>query len=97
MPAKQKNEFLMYKGKPLVRCGDTLYYGDPSEDYILQLSVISKKQVANEDVPDMVTVQLMKTDNSIRPSDRIVHKIEKRGLYSAMHIGMVWLERALKN
>ena len=31
-----------YKGKPLVRCGNTLYYGHPAEAYVAILALLSK-------------------------------------------------------
>ena len=31
--AEKKNDFLTYKGKPLVRNGNTIYYGDMNDDF----------------------------------------------------------------
>ena len=35
MAAKKKSEFLTYKGKPLVRKGNTLYYGNMSDKFVV--------------------------------------------------------------
>ena len=43
--AKDKRAALpLYKGKPLVRSGRTVYYGDPSEDYVAMLQILSVKE-----------------------------------------------------
>ena len=95
MAAKKKSEFLMYKDKPLVRCGNILYYGSLGDDFVLMLQVLSTKESNGLETADRVQVQLLKNDPDLRPNERIIHKTEKKGLYSAMHIGSIWLERAL--
>lgn len=89
--------FLTYKGRPMVRCKDTIYYGNTDEKYIIMLKINSTKEVGGAEVADKVTVQLMLSDQEIKMRDRIVKKSEKSGLYNAMDIGAIWLERALKN
>ena len=93
----ENNEFLTYKGHPLVRCGDTLYYGSMADKFIVMLKVLSNKKVQDMDVADNVSVQLMYTDDEMRAKDRIVKTSEKDGLYNAMDLGAIWLERALKD
>lgn len=92
---KKENSFLLYKGKPLVRNENTIYYGNMNDDFVLVLQITSTKNVKNIEVSDRVIVQLVSTDPDVRPRDRIIKKAEKRGLYSAMDIGTVWLEREL--
>ncbi len=97
MPQKKKDEtpFLTYKGKPLVRMGDTLYYGNMSDEYVIMLQIQNTKQIEDLTVADKVSIQLMHTDPDMRARERIVKKSEKTGLYNAMDIGAIWLERAL--
>lgn len=97
MPEKKNNdeEFLTYKGKPLVRSGNTIYYGYMSDPFVIVISITSTKMVKDLEVSDRVVVQLVKTDPDVRPRERIVKKGEKRGLYIAMDVGAVWLQRAL--
>ncbi len=97
MAEKKKAKFLSYKGKPLVRCGNTIYYGNMSDPYVVLLQIVSSKKVNDLDVADKVTVQLLTTDPDARPKDRIIKKSEKKGLYQAMDIGSIWLELALKD
>ncbi len=91
----EKTKFPMYKGKPLVRCGDTIYYGSMKDKYVVKLEVKSKKKVKDLDVADKVTIQLMYTDPNIRSRKQIVKSSEKPGLYLALDIADVWLNRAL--
>ena len=96
MAAKEtKNKILMYKEKPLVRQGKTIYYGFSYEPYVIMIIVMTTKKVGDMDVADRVSVQLISTDPTARPSERIIKKSEKKGLFAAMDVGAVWLERAL--
>lgn len=96
MADKKTNEFLLYKGKPLVRSGNTLYYGDMAEKCVIMLQILTTKKVGDMDVADKVQVQLMSTNPDLRMKDRFLKKSEKTGLYNAMDIGAIWLERALE-
>lgn len=96
MAEKKKAKFLSYKGKPLVRCGNMLYYGFMNEPYVVMIQIQKTKKVNELEVAEKVTVQLLRTDPDIRPKDRVVKKSEKKGLYQAMDIGSIWLDLALK-
>ena len=95
----KKDKFLTYKGKPLVRNGNTIYYGFPSEKYVIMMQIISNKPVSDGDVDiaSKVSVQLINTDPDVSPRERIVKTSEKKGLYAAMDIADIWLSRALAN
>ena len=92
----EDKEFLTYKGRPLVRNGNTLYYGDMSEEFVIMIQIVSTKKEGDLEMAEKVLVQLLSTDNELRPRERIIKKSEKTGLYNAMDIGAIWLERALK-
>ena len=94
--SKKKRPFLMYKGRPLVRKGNTLYYGSMAEPFVIMMQITSTKKVKELEVANKVTVQLMNTDPDVRPRERIVKKSEKNGLYDAMDVGSIWLDRALQ-
>ncbi|MBQ7288684.1 MAG: hypothetical protein IJW78_03035 [Clostridia bacterium] len=91
-----QQEFLTYKGKPLVRKGNEIYYGDMSEKFVILFKIQSTKKVGDLEIADKILVQLMDTDDDVDITKRIVKKSEKNGLYNAMDIGYIWLERALK-
>ena len=91
----ESTPFLMYKGRPLVRSGNTLYYGSMAEKYVIVMQVLSTKDENDMKMAEKIQIQLMLTDPEVRMKDRIVKKSEKIGLYNAMDIGSIWLERAL--
>ena len=93
--SQQKQVFPTYKGKPLVRSGDTIYYGSMRDKYVIKMDVKSKKKVGDLEVADKVVVQLMYTDPEIRTRKQIVKTSEKDGLYLALDIADAWLARAL--
>ena len=86
---------LEYKGHPLQRKDSIIYYGSFSDKYIIMLQVMDTKKVNDLDVATKVSVQLQLTDATIKSRDRIVKKTEKDGLYAAIDVAAVWLERAL--
>ena len=87
-------EFPMYKGKPLVRSGDSLYFGSMTDRYVVKMDVKSKKTVGGLEVADKVAIQLMSTAPEIT-GKAIVKTSEKRGLYLALDLADIWLTRAL--
>jgi Ni,Fe-hydrogenase III large subunit len=93
--SESKKGILTYKGHPLVRSGNMLYYGDLSAPCVVMLSILTKKTVGKMEIADKVQVQLMSTDPELSMTDRILKKSEKKGLYNAMDIGAIWLERSL--
>ena len=90
-------KFLEYKGKPLVRQGNTIYYGSMAEDFIIMLQIKSKTPLCTGDLElsDNVSVQLISTNPNLTPKESIIKTTEKKGLYAAMDIAEVWLTRAL--
>ena len=95
MSEKQKSPFPMYRGKPLVRSGDTVYYGNMTDKYVIKIDIKTKKTVEDMQVADKCIVQLMLTDPEIRSRKQIVKTSEKNGLYLALDIADAWLTRAL--
>jgi len=95
MSDKKENEFLTYKGHPLVRKGDEMYYGHMDERFVIRLQIMSKTEVNGEEFADQVNVFLVDTAELMNPRKSIVKRSEKKGLYQAMDIGAIWLERAL--
>lgn len=94
---KQAQEFPTYKRRPLVRCGDEIYYGNMEEPYVIRMQIKSKKEVDGKELPDKITVQLMATDPYLSPRKQLVKSSEKKGMFLAMDIADIWLERALAN
>lgn len=95
MPATNRKDVLEYRGRPLRRKDNILYYGSMSDKYIIMMQVMDTKKVDDMDVATRVTVQLQYTDPDLKSRDRVVKRTEKNGLYAAMDVAAVWLERAL--
>ena len=89
------NDILTYKGHPLMRHNNIICYGSMSDRYIIMMQILETKVVKDIEVATKVSVQLQQTSPSVRPKDRIVKKTEKNGLYTALDIAVVWLNRAL--
>ena len=90
-----KAEGLMYKGHPLRRVDNLIYYGTMAEKYIIMMQVLDSKKEQDLNVATRVSVQLQLTDPNLKSRDRVVKKSEKDSLYAAMDVGAIWLERAL--
>ena len=86
-----QGKFIEYKGKPLVREGNEIYYGFMSDKFYLFMMIMSEKKASRLDlqIPDKILVQILPTDGS--------GNIEKQkmvsGLYEAFDLGTAWLER----
>ncbi len=86
------SEPMQYKGKPLVRNGNKIYYGNPSDKYILVLTILESK----ENVPTRINIQIWDTNPDLAlKAEKIVKQGEKKDLGEAMDFGVAWLEREL--
>lgn len=90
------NEFLTYKGKPLVRKGNEIYYGDMTEKFVVRFEILSSKKDGKLEIADSVSVQLLRNDTDAPLKDRIGKSSTKDTLFDALDLGFTWLERALK-
>ena len=93
--AESKTLPLTYKGHPLRRKDNLIYYGSMADSYIIMLQILSTEKVKDMEVATKVSVQLQLTDPDLKSRDRVVKKTEKDSLYAAMDVGAIWLERAL--
>lgn len=87
---------LTYKGKPLVRCGNEIYFGSLADPFVIFMQVITTKQENGMEMADKVHVMLLSTDSSKALPDRVMKQGSKTGLYTALEVGAMWLERALQ-
>ena len=91
----EKVKMLEYKGRPLRRKDNLIYYGSMSDKYIIMLQVTDSKDVSDLRVATQVVVQLQLTDPDLKSRDRVVKKSEKASFFEAIDVAAVWLERAL--
>lgn len=103
VPVGIKGKYLIYKNKPLVRDKNVLCYGDMSDDYILFMMILSTKKTElgtlddKPEIPDRILVQILSTDESKPSHERLVKQFEKNGLFNAIDIGLVWLNKLNKS
>jgi hypothetical protein len=82
-------DFLTYKGRPLVRKGNTVYYGNMTESHIVRLTILSSEN----DIADAIKIELMLSDTGLNEKDRVKKTSEKHGFYEALDLASVWLDR----
>ena len=84
---------LTYKGKPLVRKDNELYYGCMTDPYVLYLQIQSTKTVGGVDVADKVHLQLLSTDESKPREARVARQTTKNGLWWSCYRCRQWQHR----
>ncbi len=87
-----EGKYLEYKGRPLVREGDTICYGDMNDKCILILEILSYKKVDGKDLPDNIFIQVVDSKNQTN----ILRQGSEKGLFEAFDLGILWLEHELK-
>lgn len=88
-----KSSFFSYKGFPLVRNRDTIYYGNMSDQFVVMMQVTEKTRMGNLDIASRVKIYQMATDEKLAPNEAIVKTSEKTSLYEALDIAYIWLSR----
>ena len=94
MAAAKKKKFLTYKGKPLIRCGNRLFYGNLEDKYILVLDIVESEEKDGIHISKKVKIQLMDNTSEFGKGD-VYRKAERSNLYKALDIGEWWLTDAL--
>lgn len=83
-------KYLMYKGRPLVREKNVIVYGDMQDKFYLFLMILTEKTADDGNkMPDSILIQVLGTDG------KIIKQGQKFGLYDALDIGIIWLDRAI--
>ena len=90
-----KKSFLTYKGKPLIRCGNIIYYGNVSDRFIVEMNIKDSYDLKDLKISKKVSVRLVDLGVSGNSNKKIIKMSEKNTLYNALDIGCVWLERAI--
>lgn len=64
-----EEKILMYKGHPLMRKGNLLYYGSMADSHIVMLQILETKEVNGEPIASRVAIQLQLTDPNVKGRD----------------------------
>ena len=83
-------KILNYKGKPLIRRGDKVYYGNFDEDFMIEMTVVSTKEVLGKEIAGDIVIELKDNKKGSQ-----IKKAERNGFYKAMDIAEFWLLDAL--
>lgn len=93
--APKKKKVLRYNGKPLIRVGDRLFYGNLDDKLILVLDVLEKRLVKG--VRTATKVQILLMDNTGEIGDgQVYRKGQRSDIRKALDIGEWWLQEALR-
>ena len=91
----EKSGVLTYKGHPLRRKDNLIYYGSMADKYIVMIQVMSTDKAGSLELANKVHLQLQLTDPDLKSRDRVVKKSDLPDLFSAIDMGSIWLMRAL--
>ncbi len=93
--AAKKKKVLTYNGKPIIRCGNRVYYGNLEDQLILVLDITKTKKINGLEVAEEVLVQVMDNTGELGKG-QVFRKATRDNLYKALDIGEWWLKDALK-
>ena len=93
MQTKKKKQF-SYRGKPVYRLGNTIYYGDFSEKYIAKFDILETKTVGDFETATNVRINIIENSGELG-TGTVLRKSERPNLYSALDTGEWWLKMAL--
>lgn len=88
-----ENQYLCYKGRPLVRSGNEIYFGNMSDKYIIFIKELATKKVNDVDVGAKFEIQLLFTDPDIKGRGKIYKTSEKNSFADALELAEAWLTR----
>ena len=91
----EKSGALTYKGHPLRRKDNLIYYGSMADKYIIMIQVMGSEKQGDLVLANKVQLQLQLTDPDLKSRDRVVKKSDLPDLFSAIDMGSIWLMRAL--
>ena len=95
MAAVKKKKVLTYNGKPLLKCGNRIYYGNLEDKCILALDILESKD--NKDIKSSTKIKVQVMDNTGEFGKGMIYrKGERENLYKALDIGEWWLQDAIQ-
>lgn len=97
MAAAKKKKALTYKGKPIYRKGNKIFYGNLEDPLILVLDIVETKNVNGLKVGTKIKFSIQ--DNTVDEvgTGTNYRSGEREDLYKAFDIGAWWLQDALSS
>ncbi len=95
MAQAKKKKGLTYKGKPIYRLGNRIYYGNLEDDLILVMDITESEKVDGVERARKVVFSIQ--DNTGELGKGTNYRTgEREDLYKAFDIGSWWLQDALE-
>lgn len=97
MATAKKKKALTYKGKPIYRKGNKIFYGNLEDPLILVLDIVETKNVNGLKVGTKIKFSIQ--DNTVDEvgTGTNYRSGEREDLYKAFDIGAWWLQDALSS
>lgn len=89
----KENKLMKYRGFPLIRSGNEIYYGSGGDSFAARLVIKETKKVADRDIPDKIMVQLL--PQTAEADITKARRGEFIGFYEALDTAYVWLTEAI--
>lgn len=86
--------FLTYKGRPLVRTGNMIFYGNLTDRCVVMMQILATQKQGDEEVATKISLQLQTNDPEVKPAERVIRTAEKTSMAEAIEIATIWLDRA---
>ena len=86
---------LVYRGHPLRRVDNLIYYGSMADKYIIMMQVLDSEPLKDINLAKRVSIQLQQTAPNLKSRDRVLRSTETASLAEAREFAAIWLERAL--
>lgn len=93
MSEENQKDFFTYKGFPLVRKQNEIYYGNMSDEYVVMIQIMQTEKRGDLEVATKCRIYQMSTDPSLNPIEAVLKTSEKNSLYDALDIAYIWLSR----
>lgn len=86
-----ENKLFYYRGFPLIRSGNKIYYGSAGDAFSTLLTIKDTKTIADREVPNKIMVQLLPRNMDMKQAK----KGDFIGFYEALDTAHVWLSEVL--
>lgn len=86
--------FFLYKGYPLVRSGNSIYYGYMSDPYVVMMQIVHQNKDGDFPLADKIKIYQLSTDETRNPMERTIKTSERPSLFEALDLAAAWLRRA---
>ena len=93
--ANKESKILMYKGKPMFRKDNVIYYGNPEDKYIVVMTEKNYEEINGVKVATSVNVALSTNETKGKGKEKIIKQSDREGIYDALDFGEYWLQDAL--